>query len=217
MVSAVRIVRTFLVLAGLALTGPAALAQAVTLTPYIGSFHSLASYADTHDDAGRRVTVDQVTAAVFGARVSLALNSTLSAEAAVGFSRSSVVLRIADSCVDINAELFDCSTSVPGTVMTASTRLLFNLGPRNLWGIAGGTYVRHSGNAWRDPSTSSRNDFGAVVGVGTHAGITHRLALTFTAEASIYSFDPDGPNSLYEGRRQADLVVTVGVPISLSH
>jgi hypothetical protein len=194
-----------------------AVAQSGTITPYIGSFHSLASYVAADDEVGRQVTVAQAATAVFGARVSIPLNPHLSAEGAVGFSRSNVVLRIADSCVDTNDELFDCATSVSGVVLTTSGRLLFKPGHPNVWGIAGVTYVRHSGTAWRDQSTSSRNDIGAVVGVGTHAAITSRLALTFTAEASIYSFDPDGSASLYEGVTQADLVVTVGVPIALSH
>ena len=214
-------VRTTLVLAGLALAGAltprSTQAQGITFTPYVGSFYAIASFVDIGNGAGGKITVDQSNTAVFGARVSFPITGTMSVEGAFGFSKSDVILRITDSCVDGNNNLFDCSTNFSGNVITGSGRILFRPRRSNLHFILGGAYVKHGGKAWDDPSTSETSDIGGVVGFGLRANITPRFALSLTAEANIYKFDPDGSTAFFDAKTQTDLMFSVGVPISLSH
>lgn len=214
-------VRTLVIVAGLALAGTAiphaAQAQGITFTPYVGSFFAATSFVKTDNGAGETVTVDQSNTAVFGARVSFPLTGTLAVEGAFGYSSSDVILRVTNSCVDINATLFDCSTNFKGSVITGSGRILFKPRRSNLHLIVGGSYVKHGGKAWDDPGTSETGNFGGVVGVGLRASISPRFALNLNAEATIYSFNPDGDDPLFEPKTQTDLVFTVGVPIGLTN
>jgi len=56
------------------------------------------------------------------------------------------------------------------------------------------------------------------------ASVTPKFALNLSAELNFYSFDPrlatttsPAPNSSNGSKLQADLLVTIGVPITLSH
>lgn len=211
-------VRTFVLMAALAgtFTPRTAQAQGITFTPYVGSFYALSSFVDI-DIGGEKLTVDQSNTAVFGARVSFPITGTMSLEGAFGYSKSDVILRITNSCVDSSNTLFDCSTNFSGSVITGSGRILFRPRRSNLNFILGAAYVKHGGDAWDDPSTSETSDIGGVVGFGLRANITPRFTLVLTAEANIYSFDPDGSDTLFDSKTQTDLMFSVGVPIALSH
>jgi len=190
-------------------------AQGITLTPYVGSFYAATSFVN-QDVGGETLTVDQANTVVVGARLSVPISGTMAIEGAFGYSKSDVILRITNSCQSGNLTVFDCSTNFSGNVITGSGRILFRPRRSNIQFIVGGAYVKHSGEAWDDPSTTETSNFGGVAGLGIRANITPRFVLSLNGEAFIYSFDPDGSDSLFEGKTQADLVFTVGVPIALS-
>ncbi|MEP7325386.1 MAG: hypothetical protein ABI836_05495, partial [Gemmatimonadota bacterium] len=214
-------VRTFAVLAGLALAGALtprpSQAQGISFTPYVGSFYALKSFVDVTPQGGSHITIDQSNTAVFGARLTLPIGGTLSVEGAFGYAKSDVILREADACVDPANFQVDCSTNFSGNIITGSGRLLFKPRRANIWAILGGSYIKHSGKAWDDSSTPETGDIGGVVGFGMRAVITSRIALNLTAEATVYSFDPDGKDTLFDSKTQTDLIFSVGFPISLSH
>ena len=196
-------------LGGLGATDAAA--QGITITPYVGSFYAVASFVETEDNSGNDLTVDQSNTAAFGVRLSVPIGSSLSVEGAVAYSKSDVILRISEACSG-----FDCSTSFSGNVVMGSGRILIRPRRSNLHGILGVTYVSHGGDAWDDPSTEETSDIGGVIGFGLRASVTPKFVLSMTAEAHIYSFDPDGGDSLFDSKTQEDLLFTVGIPISLS-
>jgi hypothetical protein len=205
--------------AGMALLGGAsagsAAAQGITITPFVGSFYAVASFVEAENGAGEEVTVDQANTAAFGARLSVPISGSLSVEGAFAYSKSDVILRVANSCTD-GISLFDCSTNFSGSVIIGSGRILVRPRRSNLHGILGVTYVSHGGDAWDDPSTEETSDIGGVIGFGLRASVTPKFTLSMTAEAHIYSFDPDADGTLFESKTQQDLMFTVGIPIGLS-
>ncbi len=56
-------------------------------------------------------------------------------------------------------------------------------------------------------------DFGGVIGFGFRANVTPRFRVNFTGESYLYSFNGGGTNSKF----QSDILVSLGIPISLSH
>lgn len=212
-----RVVRTFSVAAAALafLAATEAQAQGITFTPYVGSFYAAASFVD-QDVGGETLTVDQSNTVIFGARLSVPLTSTIGLEGAFGYAQSDVILRITNSCQSASATVFDCSTNFKGNVLMGSGRLLFRPRRSNIHFLGGVTYVKHSGDAWDDPSTTETGDLGGVVGLGIRANITPRFVLSLNAEGHFYSFDPDGDDSVFEKKTQTDLLFTVGLPISLS-
>jgi hypothetical protein len=193
-------------------------AQGITFTPYVGSFYAVASFIEAETPAGEAISVDQANTATFGARLSVPISGSLSVEGAFAYSKSDVILRVANSCTDIatGTSLFDCSTNFSGSVIIGSGRLLVRPRRSNLYGILGVSYVNHGGDAWDDPSTEETSDIGGVVGFGLRASVTSKFTLSMTAEAHIYSFDPDADGDLFDSKTQQDLLFTVGIPISFS-
>jgi hypothetical protein len=145
--------------------------------------------------------------AVFGARLTLPIGGTLSVEGAFGYAKSDVTLRITNSCNN-GVNTFDCSTNFKGNVITGSGGSCSVPVAPNIWAILGGSYIKHGGKAWDDPSTQETGDIGGVVGFGMRAVITSRLALNLTARSyhlqvrsgrrrfAVRQQDPDGPDVL---------------------
>ena len=194
-----------------ALTLAASSVQAqITLTPYVGSFYAVGKYLDFSNGS---ITAEQTNTAVFGGRLSFPIGAVLSIEGAFGYASSDVFLRVKNGCTDGSGGTWDCSTNFKGNVILGSARLQFRPRRSNLYGILGGAVVNHGGDAWK--GTNQLTDFGAVVGFGLRASVTPRISLNMTAEAYIYSFDPDGTGNTFTSKTQEDLLFTVGVPIKL--
>ncbi|HEV8123710.1 MAG TPA: hypothetical protein VGP80_05685 [Gemmatimonadales bacterium] len=221
-------VRTSAVLAGLALAGTltprSAQAQGITFTPYVGSFYGLTKMFDSDVDLAvfggsgtARFTVEQTNTVMFGARIGVPISSTISIEGQAGYLSSDVRLVGKDAI----AQGLDLSTNLTGNVITGSVRAAYRPRRSNLSLIGGIAAVHHGGDAWDFPVNEKLTNIGGVVGFSLRAAVTPRFALVINAETFVYSFDPDKSNDTSQGflkkTTQADLVVSIGVPISLTH
>ncbi|HXJ30596.1 MAG TPA: hypothetical protein VNG35_08155, partial [Gemmatimonadales bacterium] len=56
----------------------------------------------------------------------------------------------------------------------------------------------------------------AILGAGVRASVTPKFALNVSLEANIYSFDPDGNATAMKSKLNADVLLSIGVPITLS-
>lgn len=221
-------VRTFVFSAGLAaaslLAARPAQAQGLTFTPYVGSFYGISKYFDDDIDLSNfggtgtaRFTMQQNNTAMFGARLSYPIGATLSVEGAIGYLSSEVRFTGKDAA----APGVDLATSLKGNLVVGSLRGVFRPRRSNLNLIAGLAAVHLGGDAWDFPTNEKTTNIGGVVGFGLRAAVTPHLALNITAEGYIYSFDPDTSddttNGFFANKTQTNLVVSIGIPISLSH
>jgi hypothetical protein len=221
-----RFVRMMALGAGVMLAGmtsrPAA-AQGITFTPFVGSFYALGKYFDDDVDLSvfggtgtANFTVEQTNTVTFGARLSMPLGATFSIEGAGSYASSKVRLTGAD----FNGPGFDLATNLTGSVITGSLRGVFRPRRSNLNLIGGIAMVHHGGDAWDFDANTELTNIGGVVGFGIKSQVTPRFALNITAEAFLYSFNPDESDDTTQGflksKMQSDLIVSIGIPIQLS-
>lgn len=205
--------------AGSLLTPRAARAQAkAELTPFVGSFYALAklcSDCNANSD-GTNFQGRMLNSAAFGGRLSYWISRTIGIEAAVAYTPSRVEER-EDSAG------FATAFSAKGSILLANGRLLLRPARTNLHFILGGGIVKRSGDIWKfvkDNNGAKLTSFGAVVGAGVRASVTPKFTLNVSAEGNFYSFDPFfgvGVDASNGKKLQADLLVSIGVPITLAH
>ncbi|MGH7613636.1 MAG: hypothetical protein ACREMW_06295 [Gemmatimonadales bacterium] len=209
------------VLLGATLATPrAAGAQAkFEVTPFLGSFYALAKLCTdcNANNDGSNFEGRQLNSAVFGGRLSYWVSRTIGVEAAFGYTPSRVEER-----EDLAQPGFSQAVSATGTIMMVNGRLLFRPARTNLHFILGGGIVSRSGELWKllkDNQGTKLTSVGGVLGMGVRASVTPRFSLNISAEANLYSFDPTfgvGADPSNGSQLQADLLVSVGVPIALS-
>jgi hypothetical protein len=207
-----------------ALGGPTALAaqNKFEVTPWVGSFFSMADYYNDKFDlttiggtGSTKITVGQENTAMFGLRISIPVGATLAAEGSFGYASSNVRFVIKDPNQNGG---FDFATTKKGNVVIGSLRAVIKPRRSNLSLILGGIIVHHGGKFWDDPLLDGKfTNFGGVAGIGLRANVTPRFPITIRAEGNFYTFDPDkGDNAaagFYPGKMQSDLVFSIGVPI----
>jgi hypothetical protein len=209
-----------LVLAGAVVTPSAARAQAkFELTPFLGSYYALTKMCTNCSGSGSNLTAHQVNAAAIGARLTYWLSRTMGLEGAFAFTPSRMEER-ADSAG------FGLAASGKGRVILASGRVLFQPERTNLHFTVGAGIVSRGDTVWTVVKDGSPDGVGAkltsvagLLGIGVRASVTPKFALNISAETAIYSFDPrlsQQSSSSNGGKLQADLLVSVGVPITLS-
>lgn len=217
-----KFVRMAVIAGGLALAATAAQAQ-VTLTPFIGSFYGISKYFDADIDLSNfggsgtaRFTSEQTNTAAFGLRVGVGIGATLAVEGEFAYLNSDVRFTGKDAF----ANGVDLSTNFSGDVLAGSLRLVFKPRRSNLSFFAGPSVVNHSGDAWDFPANDKLTNVGGVVGASLRAQVSPRFALEITAEGYIYTFDPDESddtdNGFFANKTQADVIVSIGVPFTLS-
>lgn len=201
---------------------PAA-AQGITFTPFVGSFYSLGKYFDADIDLGNfggsgtaNFTMEQTNTVAFGARLAFPIGATLSLEGEGTYSSSEVRFTGTDAA----GPGVDLATNLKGSVITGSLRGVLRPRRSNLNLIAGVAVVSHGGDAWDFDTNDKLTNIGGVVGFGLRANVTPKLALNITAEAFLYSFDPDESddtqNGFFKEKMQSDLIVSIGIPIQLT-
>lgn len=201
---------------------PAA-AQGITFTPFIGSLYTFGKYFDSDIDLSNfggsgtaNFTMEQTNTVAFGARLAFPIGATLSIEGAGSYASSEVRFTGTDAA----APGVDLATNLTGRVVTASLRGVYRPRRSNLNLIGGVAMVRHGGEAWAFDTNDKLTNIGGVFGFGLRANVTPKLALNITAEAFLYSFDPDESNDtangFFESKMQSDLIVSIGIPIQLS-
>lgn len=214
------------ILAGAAAVAAPSAVQAqgkLELTPFIGSYYALTKMCTDCNKDGSDVTGHQVNAFAFGGRLSYWVSNTIGVEGAFTYTPSRAEERVGISG-------FGLAVSGKGRIMQASGRLLYRPQRTNLHFIVGAGIVSRGDTVWQAFKDNSPDGVGAkktsvagILGVGVRASVTPKFALNLAAEANLYSFDPrlatvtsPAPNSANGGKLQADLLVSVGIPITLS-
>lgn len=189
----------------------------VELTPFLGSFYALSKMCTDCNNDASSVRARQLNSAALGGRLTYMISNTLGIEASGSYTPSRIELSAEDTAG------FALGASARGKVIMASARLLYRPARTNLRFIIGGGIVHRGGNAWKtqhDSAGTKLTSPAAVLGVGVRAAVTPKFALLVSAEANLYSMDPMfGPTGdESNGKKlQSDVLVSIGIPISLSH
>lgn len=200
------------VLGAVALIPAAASAQQRTeFTPFVASYYGLTHLASgTNPTTGNSFTFDQSNAFAFGGRITLPVGGRLSVEGEFTFATSGVRFTEKDGI----APGLDGGAAQDGNIIYGSVRGVISPRRSNLYILAGPAIVKRGGDAWKGVKSSDITDFGGVVGFGFRANVTPRFRVNFTAESYLYSFGGSGGS---DSKFQSDLLVSLGVPISLGH
>lgn len=203
-----------LVLASAVVTPGTARAQAkFELTPFFASYYALTTMSNDVAGDGSNVKIQQTSAPTYGGRLTYWLSSTAGIEFAGAYTRSG--LRAFSNDTSTGGGSF----SIAGNIVTANGRFLYRPARTNLHFIIGGGIVHRGGTFWKDAHTNSGTKVttpAAILGAGVRASVTPKFALNVSLEANLYSFDPDGPATENKSKFQSDLLLSIGVPITLS-
>jgi len=186
------------------------------LTPFLGSFYPLTQMCTDCNNNGSNIRLRLLNAAAFGGRVTYWVSSTIGVEGSAGYTPSRIQAVARDSA---GTEL---GFSAKGNVLLASGRVLLRPARTNLHLTVGGGIVSRGGDVWtasKDQSGTKTTSPAGILGLGVRAAVTPRFTLLVSAEGAFYSFDPRaGPlgDESNGSKLQADLLVSVGVPIALS-
>lgn len=207
-----------LVVVGAVVMPSAAQAQAkFELTPFVGSFYPLAKMCTdcNHNNDGTNFQGRILNSAAVGGRLSYWVSNNIGIEGSFGWTPSRLEER-EDSAGFGNA------VSAKGHVLLASGRVLFRPQRTNLHFIVGGGIVTRGGEVWSRLKTTNGTKLtspAGILGIGVRASVTPKFALNIDAEGNFYSFDPHfgvGTNTSNGSKLQSDVLVTIGVPITLS-
>ncbi len=203
-----------LVLVSAVVTPGTARAQAkFELTPFFASFYALTTVTDDANGDGTGLKLQQTNAPTYGARLTYWLSRTMGIEFGGAYSKSGIRAFSNDTSTG------GVSFAVTGNMVSANARFLYRPERTNLHFIIGGGIVHRGGTFWKDAHTNSGTKVttpAAVLGAGVRASVTPKFALNVSLESNLYSFDPDGPATANKSKFQADLLLSIGVPITLS-
>lgn len=185
---------------------PTSAAAQFEFTPFFASYYALTPINSDVDGTGT-IKERQTPAPALGGRFTFWLGSSFGIEAAGSFALSGTRF-VSDNATG------GAGFSLAGTLITGSGRLLYRPARTNLHFLIGGGVVSRGGDTWDFANITSKTDIGGVVGFGVKASVTPKFALNVGVESFLYSADPDGSGSGYDTEFQADIYVTIGVPIS---
>jgi hypothetical protein len=210
---------TAAVLAGAVGLPSGAQAQAkFELTPFVGSFYPLANMCTdcNNNSDGTNYRGNQLNSFIVGGGLSYWLSRTIGVAAVVSWAPS----RISEDTAGVLG--IRDGTSIKGNILLVNGRLLLRPARTNLHFIVGGGIVKRSGDFWKFIKSNTDVKLtspAAILGVGVRASVTPKFALNISAEGNFYSFDPHfgvGTDPSNGTKLQSDIVVSIGVPITLS-
>ncbi len=172
----------------------------VDLTPFVGSYYALAKLGNTSTTSEEK----QSNQPVIGGALFVRLTPAFGIEGAVTFTPSGSNITGATN------------QGFSGSIVFASARARLAAPRTNLYGLAGVGLVKRGGEAWNAPGFTSLTNLAGVLGFGTRAEVSPAVRIDVRAELQLYSVDPDGDGTAYQSKLQQDLIVTLGVPISLT-
>jgi hypothetical protein len=204
--------RTCLVVVALAFPRAGQAQGKLELTPFFASYYALTTMSNDASGDGSNLKIQQLSAPTYGGRITYWVSRTIGVEASAGYTTSG--LRAFG-----DTSLGGTQFSLPGNVLLASARMLYRPARTNLHLIVGAGTVHRGGDFWKNAHSSSATKVtspAAILGAGVRASVTPKFALNVSLEANIYSFDPDGTDTLNKSKLQADVLVAIGIPLTLS-
>ncbi|HTH65829.1 MAG TPA: hypothetical protein VL563_14170 [Gemmatimonadales bacterium] len=183
------------------------------ITPFFASFYALTTMSNDANGDGSNVKIQQTSAPTYGGRLTYWVSRTMGIEFAGGYSKSGIRAFSSDTGTG------GLSFAVAGNIVTANARLLYRPARTNLHFIIGGGIVHRGGTFWKnehDNDTTKVTSPAAILGAGVRASVTPKFALNVSLEANLYSFDPDGNATAMKSKLNADVLLSIGVPITLS-
>jgi hypothetical protein len=183
------------------------------LTPFFASYYALTTMSNDANNDGSNVRIQQLSAPTYGGRISYWVSRTIGIEAAAGYTTSGLRAFTKDTSSG------GLSFAVAGNVLLASARVLYRPARTNLHLIIGGGIVHRGGQFWKDSHTNLNTKVSSpalILGAGVRASVTPKFALNVSLEGNVYSFDPDGTDPL-KSKVQADVLLAIGVPLTLGH
>jgi opacity protein-like surface antigen len=219
------LLRTAAVAVALGMPASAAAQAKFELVPYFGSFYALTNFLD-EDVAlvgGGTVHVVQKhsSAPSIGGKLRYWLSPMWGLEGAVNYAWTGIQTSFPDEPSAVGQGKLD------GTMLTATGRIVYRPRRSNVYLLAGGGYMKVSGDAWNDDVNDdgikdfdvTTSNFTGVVGVGVRAQVAPKFAIDVGVESNLYSvdrIDPAAGNTspdIYDKEFLANIIVTVGVPI----
>lgn len=182
-------------------------------TPFFGSFYALAKMCSDCSNDGSNLRGRLQNSAAFGGRISYWISNTVGIEAAGAYTAARIELSAQDTTG------FSVAFSGKGNVIIANARLLYRPARTNLHFIIGGGIVKRGGDLWKtahDSSGVKTTSPAGIIGVAVRAAVTPKFALSLSAEDHLYSFDPMFTTPSTGKKLQSDLLITIGIPITLS-
>jgi hypothetical protein len=207
----------------------AAVAQNVLeLIPFGGSYVPLTAFGEAHtaalgsDGAPLRSSEYRQTIGVtLGMRLRWSLSDNIQLQGSGAYAWSGWTENKTGTGQDIGY-------SLPGHVTQATGQVILKPNRSNAWGSLGLTYLTRSGDAWDverwpvEGTVYNNSNVGLVMGLGVTAFASGSLNFDISAESHLYQVDKVEAGFVVPGYEpfdskglQADLVVTVGIPISL--
>lgn len=204
-------VRTQVLALGLLVAAaPAVQAQArFEITPFVASYYGLSHLSSQENGPinGGDFNIDQNNAFAFGGRLSVPMGPRFAIEGEFTFTQSGLSILEEDAFGDG----LDGGVSQDGNIIFGSIRAVISPARSNLFLLAGPAIIKRGGDAWEGVDSEDLTDFGGVVGFGIRANVTPRFRLNLTAETYLHSFQAGESDSKF----QSDVLVSVGIPISL--
>jgi len=209
---------------------PAAAQSILELIPFGGSYIPFTVFATTETIAeapqGGPIRTSEFREAIgvlTGARLRLSLNDNVKLQGSGAYVWSGWRERQQTRIEGAQAVGF----SLQGNVIQATGQILYQPSRTNAYGSLGLTYMVRGGDAWDEDKWVSGTEYnkiniGAVVGFGVNAAASGSLNFDISVESHVYQVDKVEAGFVLPGNKpfeskgfQADLVVTVGIPISL--
>ena len=191
---------TLSTLAALALAArpDAAVAQGVSVTPFVGYYAPL---GDVIDESG--IQLGSQSTLAYGGRVTLATPGSWAFEGTLAYSGAGVESGGAEA---------------DGNLMVLSARALYRLGglgpSGSLHAGAGLAYVSRGGEFWdefEDGGVEGINDFGGTLGLGARFPLSPSMAIRVDLEDYIYSAKFNDADEETEGKLQNDILLSAGL------
>jgi hypothetical protein len=197
-----------------ALLAPLPLAAQVKLevVPFFASYYAIAKTARPSADTTER----QEAGPGLGLHLAYHFTNILGLQATAVHVKSGVIPKYPSS----SGLISNSNQPLPGWLTFAMLRGTYQPRRSNWYFAAGAGMVRRSGEAWDVPGLDHLTDPMVSGGIGIRAHVTPSFAFNIGVDANVYVSDPDGPEQgsighYYQPRRQADFLVTIGIPKAL--
>jgi hypothetical protein len=201
-------------------------AQSVEIEPFLGSYLPMLSWGELRERDATS-TFSQTVGVLAGARLKFTVSNSLGLEVGGSYVNTGWIQdRSGNSSTTAGSNV---GISLRGRMLEADARATFRPRRTNVFGIAGLAFQTRGGRAWdesiwpsAEPTVYNKSNLAAVLGVGLRAAASSMVRTDVTAELHLYNASRVDRgfafvNSTFENKKlQADLLVTVGIPITIS-